>query len=265
VLVVDDVLMNRDIAGSYLRAGGHTATCVEGGAEAVAAAATTDFDIILMDVRMPGMDGLEATRRIRALDGARGRVPIVALTAQAFTEQIAECRKAGMDIHLAKPFDLDVLLEIVAHACEARVTEGEGGSPSVAPTILPEASAVPVPGAELPVFNSIVFNRAANHLAPDAVATYLQTIAEQGKILLHGLRQKDASTRGEDELAERAHTLAGCAGMFGFERLAMLGRHFERAIQSGAPNAPNLADALSTAIEAVLRVIHSHIAQPAAA
>jgi len=51
---------------------------------------------------MPEMDGLEATRRIRAPEGARGRVPIVALTAQAFTDQVAECRKAGMDGHLAK-------------------------------------------------------------------------------------------------------------------------------------------------------------------
>ncbi len=104
VLVVDDVAMNRDIAASFLRASGQRVDCVEGGAEAVSAVAGIDFDVVLMDVRMPGIDGLEATRRIRALDGPRGRVPIVALTAQAFTEQVAECRNAGMDDHLVKPF-----------------------------------------------------------------------------------------------------------------------------------------------------------------
>jgi len=116
VLVVDDVLMNRDIAGSILRVGGHEVTYAASGAEAVAAAATTDFDVILMDVRMPGMDGLEATRRIRKFEGERGRVPIVALTAQAFTDQIAACHEAGMGSHLSKPFDPATLLTIVERA-----------------------------------------------------------------------------------------------------------------------------------------------------
>jgi PAS domain S-box-containing protein len=96
VLVVDDVAMNRDIASSFLRVGGHNVTCVDSGAEAVAAVATHDFDVVLMDVRMPEMDGLEATRRIRALAGSRGQVPIVALTAQAFSEQVAECRNRAI-------------------------------------------------------------------------------------------------------------------------------------------------------------------------
>ncbi len=116
VLVVDDVFMNRDIAGSFLRAGGHAVTYAEGGAEAVAAASITDFDVILMDVRMPGVDGLEATRRIRALEGERGRVPIVALTAQAFTDQIAACHEAGVDSHLGKPFGPEALLAAVMQA-----------------------------------------------------------------------------------------------------------------------------------------------------
>ena len=122
VLVVDDVLMNRDIAGSFLRRAGYTVTCAEGGAEAVAAVANRDFDVVLMDVTMPGMDGLEATRRIRSLPGGRGQIPILALTAQAFTEQVAACRAAGMNMHLPKPFDPDVLLAAVKQAIADRTS-----------------------------------------------------------------------------------------------------------------------------------------------
>ena len=119
VLVVDDALMNRDIASAFLSAAGHIVTCVEGGADAVSAVAAADFDVVLMDVRMPGVDGLEATRRIRKLPGMRGCVPIVALTAQVFSEQTAECQRAGMDGHLAKPFDPKALLTAVARAIDA--------------------------------------------------------------------------------------------------------------------------------------------------
>lgn len=79
----------------------------------MAAATANDFDVILMDVRMPGMDGLQATRRIREIGGARGRVPILALTAQAFTGQVQDCNAAGMDGHLSKPFTPDTLLGAV--------------------------------------------------------------------------------------------------------------------------------------------------------
>jgi CheY-like chemotaxis protein len=78
-----------------------------------------------MDVRMPGVDGLEATRQIRALDGPRGRVPIVGLTAQAFSEQVEQCRAAGMDGHLAKPYGPDMLFAAVA----AAVTREARGAP----------------------------------------------------------------------------------------------------------------------------------------
>jgi CheY-like chemotaxis protein len=116
VLVVDDVAMNRDIAGAFLCAKGHEVTYVEGGLEAVAAVATTDFDVVLMDVRMPGVDGIEAARRIRLLKGPRRHVPIVALTAQAFPEQIELCRQAGMNCHVTKPFTRDVLNDAVVRA-----------------------------------------------------------------------------------------------------------------------------------------------------
>ena len=119
ILVVDDVAMNRDIAAAFLRSAGVTVISAEGGLEAVALAGTSDVDLVLMDIRMPDVDGLEATRRIRALGGRRGAVPIVALTAQAFTEQIDECRRAGMDYHLVKPFTLEGLLDAIRRGLEA--------------------------------------------------------------------------------------------------------------------------------------------------
>ncbi|HEY0206777.1 MAG TPA: PAS domain S-box protein, partial [Acetobacteraceae bacterium] len=125
VLVVDDMAMNLDITGSFLRAGGHEVVCLDSGIAAVEAAGSGDFDVILMDVRMPEVDGLEAARRIRTLSGSRGQVPIVALTAQAFAEQVAECRTAGMDDHLAKPFTPEALLAVVTHAAPAKKAAGE--------------------------------------------------------------------------------------------------------------------------------------------
>ncbi len=119
VLVVDDVEMNREIAAAFIRSAGHEVVCVGSGAEAVVAAAALDYDAVLMDVRMPEMDGLEASRQIRASGGARSQVPILAVTAQVFTEQIEECRIAGMNDHLAKPFTLDTLLAALTRVAAA--------------------------------------------------------------------------------------------------------------------------------------------------
>lgn len=125
VLVADDVAMNRDIACAFIRAAGHSVIVAETGKQAVSAAETADFDVILMDVRMPEMDGLEASRRIRALPGSRGHVPIIALTAQAFSGKVEACRAAGMNGHLAKPFRFDTLNDaILAAAAEARTQLG---------------------------------------------------------------------------------------------------------------------------------------------
>jgi HPt (histidine-containing phosphotransfer) domain-containing protein len=215
---------------------------------------TIDFDVVLMDVRMPEMDGLEATRRIRALEGERGRVPIVALTAQAFTEQVAECRKAGMDSHLPKPFGPDTLLSAVLRAAAARPVRGESLGAGSTPAAVPAGAPV---GSELAVFNLKAFELTAFYLTPEAVASYMEAIAERGEALLRGLRAPDALTQTGDELAEAAHTIAGSAGMFGFERITSLGRRFERAIQAGAPEVPALADGLTAALEVTLQTIHN--------
>jgi CheY-like chemotaxis protein len=118
VLVVDDVALSRDVAAAFLRECGHVVDCAEGGAEGVAAASRTAYDVILMDLRMPEVDGFAATRCIRAIDGPMGHVRIVALTAHAFPEQIAQCHEAGMVGHLAKPFTQARLQAAVMAAAE---------------------------------------------------------------------------------------------------------------------------------------------------
>ena len=113
VLVAEDVVPNQIMIEIVLSKAGHEATVVENGAAALEAVQRGGYDIVLMDLQMPVMDGLEATRRIRALPGTAGRVPIVALTANVMPDEIAACRAAGMQAHLAKPIDAAALIALI--------------------------------------------------------------------------------------------------------------------------------------------------------
>jgi len=116
ILVVDDHPVNREVARIMLEAFGCEVVEVGDGQEAVNAVARQPFDLVLMDVRMPGMDGLEATRRIRALSHPQAAVPVVAMTADAMPEDVAGCLAAGMNAHMAKPISQAGLLAMVNRA-----------------------------------------------------------------------------------------------------------------------------------------------------
>jgi PAS domain S-box-containing protein len=111
LLVAEDNAVNRELIIALLSPFDIQIDTAADGAEAVEAAARGRYDVILMDVQMPVMDGLTATSRIRALAGAAARTPIVAMTANVLPEQIARCREAGMDDHLGKPINPARLLE----------------------------------------------------------------------------------------------------------------------------------------------------------
>jgi CheY-like chemotaxis protein len=121
VLVADDLEMNRDIVEAMLKRAGHSVRGVENGRQAVIAIQESDFDMVLMDMEMPEMDGVEATRAIRRLDERIRHIPIVALTANAFSEDQQRCREAGMNDFLPKPMSRHGLLEMV--------TKWSGGIP----------------------------------------------------------------------------------------------------------------------------------------
>lgn len=120
ILVVDDHPMNREVARLFLDAFGCEVAECEDGAAAVEAARATAFDVILMDVRMPGVDGLAATRMIRALAGPASLTPILAVTADVMRDDIERCRAAGMNGHVPKPINQARLQSALTSALQGK-------------------------------------------------------------------------------------------------------------------------------------------------
>ena len=116
MLVVDDHPVNREVARIMLEALGCEVVEACDGVEALDLVGAAGFDLVLMDVRMPRMDGLEATRRIRALAGGPGELSIVAMTADAMPEDVERCLVSGMNAHLAKPINQAGLFAVVTRA-----------------------------------------------------------------------------------------------------------------------------------------------------
>ncbi len=114
VLLAEDNPVNTQLAVTVLEAIGCSVECVTNGEEAVTAARDGGFDIVLMDVHMPGMDGLQATRLIRGLGGPAATVPIIAMTADATAQDQTICLAAGMDDFISKPIDIDRFAAVVA-------------------------------------------------------------------------------------------------------------------------------------------------------
>ena len=136
VLVVEDNPTNRRMLTVLLETRGHTAVPVEDGLQAIAALQVASFDIVLMDVQMPRMDGLTATAGIRAWEkGTGSRLPIIALTAHAMKGDRERCIAAGMDAYVSKPVDAEELFSVIAS-----VVDGARGAPSDDTGMSPDAA-----------------------------------------------------------------------------------------------------------------------------
>ncbi len=220
VLVVEDVEINRLIAREALRRMGCHVEIAEDGVRAVEMALAADYDLILMDIQMPRMDGVEATRRIRAGEGPRSRVPIVALTAHAMASERESYLAAGLDDYLSKPFKPAALREIVARwTGEPR----EAPLPALPPGDMPID---PVDGARL--------REIAEAISPEVLhglfATWVANTTESVERICNLAEARDGAG-----LAVEAHKLAGSAGNFGAVRLEFLAREIEDACRADPP------------------------------
>jgi CheY-like chemotaxis protein/HPt (histidine-containing phosphotransfer) domain-containing protein len=204
ILVADDNQVNRMVAVALLQKAGHSVTAADGGGEAVEIASRGGFDVVLMDIRMPGMDGATAARAIRSLpDAAAARVPIIALTASPFQEELDACREAGMNGCLFKPFD--VTLFAVAYG------EARAGAPW----------RVQGQGEAGGMVDSEHLNELACDLPPELFAASLDACRRS---MEQSISELEAALAGRDRLsiANVAHKLRGTAGTYGFRGLHRL-------------------------------------------
>jgi len=224
ILVAEDVEINRDILRLALAARGHHVVFAHDGEEALARVQQERFDMVLMDVQMPVMDGVEATRRIRALPGAQGRIPIIGLTANVMSQEQSLYLRSGMDECLMKPIEWDRLAAAIARHAQA----APGGGANVAAP--PQEAAAAPSAADVPL------------LEERQIASLRSLGTEpEFRMLMHSIM--DSARRTADELAAcvepgamaaAAHKLRGSAGMGGLARIGALAAALEEACASGA-------------------------------
>jgi CheY-like chemotaxis protein len=193
---------------------GQSADVASNGVEAVDAAVRLPYDIVLMDMQMPEMDGLEATRRIRKAS-LPSQPRIVAMTANVLQRDRERCLAAGMDDYISKPVKLENLARVL-HQCQRR------DSPSAA---APVAQVAPQ-AVELP-FDPAVIARLTSEVGHEALAGVLDTMITDTPRLLTGLQQALAKA-DPAQLRHWAHTLKSNAMMLGAEALARQFQELER-------------------------------------
>ena len=209
VLVVDDHVVNQAVVSAVLRRWGHAVATALDGREAVDKSAGEPFDLVLMDLQMPEMDGLQATRLIREreLSQSLPRLPIVAMTARAMTADRDQCRAAGMDGFLSKPLDQPELFELL-EGVGRRISSAAPGSPAPDP-------------AGRPILPLIADPETQRHV----IGLFLDTAPRQLERLQGAVAAGDAAV-----IAATAHALRGAMSHFAIadvshlEHLEALGR-----------------------------------------
>jgi signal transduction histidine kinase/CheY-like chemotaxis protein/HPt (histidine-containing phosphotransfer) domain-containing protein len=209
ILVADDHEMNREITSAMLTLAGHEVHVVVDGAQALAAVRGQAYDLVLMDIEMRGINGVEAARLIRSLDAPAGHVPLIAMTANVLPQQIRAFRDAGMDGHLAKPFTRNQLIDKVNQFLSpVRAAAGDATRP---------------PASRAAAFDQAALAEMKLLIGEQRTAAWIGTLRSQ----LESIVSTDAPAVSPPKLAETAHSLVSQAGSLGFTRLSRLSSELE--------------------------------------
>ncbi len=233
VLLVEDNPINQRVAHRFLERLGCEVHVVNDGQQGVEAFQQGAFSIILMDMQMPVMDGVEATQRIRKLETGGTRTPIVALTANAMMGTLERCLEAGMDDYLTKPLDISRLQDVLDRFMTSRTVSAHQAS-------APEPTPIPPPVTSAAPDDSIrarITNIAGNdtEFALELMNTFLQAAKETLREM-----QTAVLTDNHEALAQAAHKLKGASANLHIHRLAELSQILEvrlKSMQHGNENA----------------------------
>ncbi|MBI5618305.1 MAG: PAS domain-containing protein [Gammaproteobacteria bacterium] len=259
VLLVEDNEINRQVASELLESAGLEVDCAHDGLQSLRLVAERAYDLILMDVQMPGMDGLEATRHIRALP-AYATTPILAMTASAYVEDRAICIEAGMNDHISKPVNPETLYATLLRWLPPPKTLAMQD-----PAALPADTPLLARLADLPEFDAArglwqVGGREETYerLLRDFVARH----APDGAAFAADLAAGDLPA-----LRMRAHSLKSSAGTLGALAVQQCAERLEALLRKGEPLAEirREADRLLARLDALVAQIAPRLPPPAAA
>ncbi|MFO0187406.1 MAG: ATP-binding protein, partial [Alphaproteobacteria bacterium] len=218
ILVVDDVKANRDVAGALLVSLGHEVAFAGGGTEALQKIPTEQFDLVLMDLQMPQMDGFDTARAIRAMPAPLGEVPIFALTASVMPEQIAAAHDAGMNGHIGKPLSRNALATALADL--HKMAAGTGHRLERAN----EASPLP----DISVVDHRVLNLLKSELNGAAAGVVREFLVEMQTIRDQFAAELAQAVPRADVITQNAHRLLGAARTLGAMQLAQHVTEFQK-------------------------------------
>jgi len=223
VLLVEDNFVNQKVAVRFLERLGCTVEVASNGAEGVAACQQRQFDIVLMDLQMPVMDGMAATRKIRELE-ISSHTPIIALTANAMTGDRELCEAAGMDGYLTKPIEVDRLRNILAKFGLEKADGPIAGKVAAEVPELPQGAAAPV---DLHEFRRVTEDDQA--FAQELVAAFIASGEEQLAEMAAAIAQNDRAA-----LAKTAHKFKGACANIHAQALKSLAERMEMDGSAGA-------------------------------
>lgn len=264
VLVAEDMAVNRDLLETGLTHAGHQVSLVTNGAEAVAMLSRQRFDVVLMDVQMPVLDGIEATHRIRAMPPPSGSVPILALTASLMEAERRHCLAAGMNRVLGKPIIWPELL--AALAVLGPSVAADEPSPTAMPVMdtvadpAPSGADVDALGVPVPDLDHALITGMTRQLPPAVVARLLRQGLEAAS---RSSAELQAAVGDPVRLRQEAHRLRGAAGSFGLARLSALAGSIEDRASRGLDVA-DLVGELAQATAAVRMALDEHGLGPSA-
>ena len=232
ILVAEDSPVNQLIAMEQLRVAGHEVSIVDNGHKAVAAVAGEHFDLVLMDIIMPDMDGIEAAQAIRRLPAPAGTVPIVALTANVLTEDRARILTSGMDGILAKPFSMARLLETVDRFARPDDTVAAGAGITAPDWPARDGTTTDGQGAaDADILDRTMLDRMRMDVGRSVADRLARTFVSE--LQARATAMGDAAASDDlTELRRIAHTIKGGAQTFGLRELAVAALELERASEA---------------------------------